>query len=197
MQENWRPVKKFPGYDVSDLGRVRSYWRHVVPFGQRGGGYAVISDVPQRYLKLSLDHKGYWFLRLQRDGKGHNIRIGPLVLETFVGERPPGMECCHGPNGKTDNSLPNVSWGTKSKNHNEDMLRDGTDARGEKHGGAKLTEKAVQRIRKNLRERLGKGLSDERVMQQIAEEEHVSKWTISDIRNKRKWSWLPEEELAA
>jgi hypothetical protein len=27
--ERWLPVPGFPGYDVSDQGRVRSYWRKV------------------------------------------------------------------------------------------------------------------------------------------------------------------------
>lgn len=27
--ERWLPIEGFPGYEVSDLGRVRSYWRKV------------------------------------------------------------------------------------------------------------------------------------------------------------------------
>jgi hypothetical protein len=57
------------------------------------------------------------------------------------------MECCHGPGGKADNSLANISWGSKAKNHGADRRRDGTIPRGERNGRAKLTEAQVTEIR--------------------------------------------------
>ena len=56
-------------------------------------------------------------------------------------------------------------------------MRDGTDARGEKHGSAKLTAAQVLEIRRRSTEK----------QCDLAKEFAVSRKTISDIINRRKW----------
>jgi hypothetical protein len=65
----------------------------------------------------------------------------------FIGQPPSGHECCHGPGGRCDDSLGNLSWGTKSKNHGDDRRRDGTDNSGERCGTHKLCDADVVLIR--------------------------------------------------
>lgn len=52
------------------------------------------------------------------------MRVHVLVLEAFVGPRPPGMECLHSNDVGTDNRLSNLRWGTHSENLN-DLVRNG------------------------------------------------------------------------
>lgn len=66
-----------------------------------------------------------------------------MVLEAFVGPCPPGEEACHGPAGQSNDSLANLSWGTRSKNQGADRVRDGISNRGERCGTAKLTAAIV------------------------------------------------------
>jgi hypothetical protein len=75
-------------------------------------------------------------------------RISNLVLETFASPRPSGQEACHGPGGQLDDSLGNLSWGTRSRNQGADRVRDGTSNQGERSVRAKLTEAIVLECRR-------------------------------------------------
>lgn len=60
--------------------------------------------------------------------RGQELRhasVHPLVLEAFVGPRPPGMEACHADGNKTNNALSNLRWDTKRANE-LDAIRLGT-----------------------------------------------------------------------
>ena len=133
--ERWLPV---PGheewYDVSDLGRVRS-WH--LPHGARGRRKRPYLLTPV------LKGNGYLMVALNRDGQVEDACVHVLVLTAFVGPRPPGwIEARHGPAGKLDNSLANLCWGTMQENH-QDRTRDDAVVWGERHGNAKLTVAAV------------------------------------------------------
>jgi hypothetical protein len=66
------------------------------------------------------------------------------VASALIEPCPRGMECCHGPNGKADDSLANISWGTKAENNGPDKVRGGTDSpRGERNGQARLSDQEV------------------------------------------------------
>lgn len=89
---------------------------------------------------------GYLMVNLQRDRKKIRIAVHRLILTTFVGPAPQGFVGCHGPNGKTDNSLANLSWGTPSKNE-RDKWRDGTMPAGESHKRSKLRDDDIRQMR--------------------------------------------------
>lgn len=133
-----KPIPNFPGYFATEAGEIYS----TRLCGQSKG------NSPIHPLKGGLDGGGYRLVILCREGERFTRKVHRLILETFVGPRPEGMECCHGPNGKLDNSLANLSWGTKSKNHGEDQLRDGTDSRGERNHNVKLNDLQVRIIRR-------------------------------------------------
>ncbi len=101
-----------------------------------------------KWVKLSveIDTFGHQRIQLCKNGiiKHHFIHI--LVLEAFIGPCPPGMESCHGSNGKYDNSVSNLYWGTHSTNM-QDKHRDGTMPKGETHHNAQFTDSEIALMR--------------------------------------------------
>lgn len=129
--ERWLPVPDFEDwYEVSDLGRVRS-WH--LPHGALGRR--------KKPLMLKQVAKGtgkYLTVTLRKDGTPYTCTVHTLVLTAFDRPRKPGEEGRHGPAGRYVNSLANLCWGTMSENH-QDRRRDGDPGR----YGAKLTIAAV------------------------------------------------------
>lgn len=132
--EEWRPVVGFPNYAVSDRGRVWSIPRKRVPNGRM---------LPQSIAP------GYGYLRvsLHRERVSHWILVHRLVGEAFLGPLPEGQMTRHGPAGKHDNSLSNLSYGTAAENA-ADMIRDGNALHGTRNQYAKITEEIVANARR-------------------------------------------------
>ena len=108
--EEWRQIAGYEGlYDVSNLGRVRSWSRY------KNG--APLTPLPNK--------QGYLSVALQRGGRVCYRKIHQLVLEEFVGPRSEGQIVRHLDGNNTNNLLNNLSWGTHSENM-ADSLRHGT-----------------------------------------------------------------------
>ncbi|SHJ57885.1 NUMOD4 motif-containing protein [Nocardiopsis flavescens] len=107
--EVWKPVVGFPGYEVSDRGRVRSFKR----------------DPEGELLKLHPGGRGYLQLVLRRDGRSHSRLVHRVVLEAFAGPCPPGQETRHLNGDRFDNRRANLAWGTPAENR-ADAIRHGT-----------------------------------------------------------------------
>lgn len=153
--EEWREIEGFGGkYQISNMGRVASYaygyWKVMTPRRTRRG--------QMEYVNLS------------HNGEKSTRKIHRLVLETFVGPCPDGMECCHGNGVAFDNRLTNLRWGT----HSENQL----DKR--KHGTAGLlSPNEVREIRHALRA----GASQKSQADRFGvDQSHISK-----IANGKKW----------
>lgn len=98
----------------------------------------------QKFLKPTLAKNGYSYYSLYINKKRYYRPVHRLVLETFVGKCPKGMECCHNNCNKQDNRLENLRWDTRSNN-----IRDSVKYkhfRGENRPNAKLTEQDVRMI---------------------------------------------------
>lgn len=135
-----RDVPGFPGYRVDTLGRVwsnRYRCSRCVPYDPA---------TPYRLLKASQRSGEHCKLALQRNGRRSKIWVHRLVLETFIGPNPPGLECRHRDGDPTNNRLENLVWGTRVENQH-DRKRHGTDNSGVRHYRALLTEAQVQEIR--------------------------------------------------
>lgn len=173
-QEEWRPVTGFEGlYDISSLGRIRS-WRN-----KRGN----FVSIPHLFSPPT-PSEGYDSATLRRDGKPYYFRVHILVLETFVGPCPAGMEGCHWDGVKHNNRLENLRWDTRGANM-ADAIRHGTKKgkgapKGEKNGQAILTESAVRSIRGAPR-RHGIRLA-------LAKRFGVTVHAINSIRSGRNWA---------
>lgn len=156
-RERWLPIARFPGYEVSDLGRVRVLPRRV-QFGKQWRW------TKARVLSLLTRKDGYV-----------RARIGParpkvhlLVLESFVGPRPgrtawqsgsgPLIDGCHVNDDKNNNCVSNLKWATRQENI-QDCIRNGRhDLAYRRRIGVRcrlLTDAQVQ----NIRERLVIGVS--------------------------------------
>ena len=172
--ERWLPVRHFAGlYEVSDLGRVRSFHGGKGK-GKRGGllrpGVAGRTNI---HLHVSL----------YKDRKRTVKLVHQLVMEAFVGLPPEGREVCHGPGGALDNRLVNLSYGTRSKNCGEDKRRDGTLIFGEGIKGSRLTEQIVTECRR----RYAAG----ETTTVLAAEFGVEASTMSEAVTGGTWAWVP------
>lgn len=156
--EEWARIPGYPGYHASTTGVIKS---------KRGR------------ISVRIDRSGNHYVQLWKGGKAKYHTVGRLVLLTHVGPPPPGTQCCHGPKGRSNHSIDNLSWGTPSKNNGKDRKRDGTLPSGEQHGNAKLSRSEVAEIKTRLKR------GDER--KQIAKEYRVSKSTIDHIATGRSW----------
>lgn len=113
--EHWRPVRDYPGYEVSTLGRVRSIDR-VTDRGRKWRG---------RMMTPSSMPRGYQVVTLWREGKQRTALVHRLVLAAFVGPAPEGMEALHADGDATNANLANLSWGTHAENQ-ADQVEHGT-----------------------------------------------------------------------
>jgi DNA-binding XRE family transcriptional regulator len=170
-EEVWLAIPGYEGlYEASSEGRIRSLPR---------------SRTRGHILKQKTNF-GYALVDLSSGGKVKTKRVSRLVLEAHVSVCPRGTEACHGANGKSDNSLRNLVWGTHSENMGEHRVRDKATSRGERNGRAKLTWGEVCEIRKLIGEH-------QLLQKDIAEKFNVSKQTITLIKQGRNWSHPPEE----
>lgn len=120
MDEVWRPIPDFPGYEASNLGRIKSVGRTIV---RVQNGKRVEQPIRERILKAHpyAEPRRHMFVSFS----GRVTRpVHRLVLEAFVGPCPPGMECCHLDDDGYNNRLENLRWDTRSANQ-LDAVRNG------------------------------------------------------------------------
>jgi len=80
------------------------------------------------------------------DGDRRKTAVHKLVLSTFVGACPPGLEACHNNGRHTDNRLRNLRWDTRGSNM-RDRYKHGNGLRGVMFKRARLTDGIVRAIR--------------------------------------------------
>ena len=110
MSEEWRKIEGYKAYEVSNMGRVRSYW-------DRHGMGGRIMDTPQRILTGNTGGK-YKAVGLSQKTRGWRKQhlVHRLVLEAFVGPRPAGLEICHYDDDGHNNRLENLRYDTPLAN---------------------------------------------------------------------------------
>lgn len=134
--ERVMPIPGQSGYFVSDHGNVYSSWT--------GSGRGARVGQTLRPLRLIVAGDGRIQVNLRR--KTH--RVANLVLETFVGPRPSGMQACHFPDRDTsNNALANLRWDTPTGNQRDKKVH-GTTNDGERNGSARLSASDVCDIRR-------------------------------------------------
>ena len=171
--EEWRAVEGWPGYEVSDLGRVRS-WRQRSP----GRTWLVRHDLSPRILAADIRNR-YPSVLLCVKGLGRKwFCVHRLVLSAFVGPRGSEWHGAHNNGDSLDNRLENLRWATAAEN-NADKRRHGTRQNGERVGTAKLTQVDVDKIRAAR----GTGASTA----DLAREFGVHRNTIWHVVSGRNW----------
>lgn len=101
--EVWKPIPGFPGYDVSNMGRVRSY------FVRQGFCDWQKAETPQRILQPSIAD-GFPFVGLMAGGKRYTPRIHALVTLAFIGPRPGDQWVQHIDGDSLNNQLENLRY---------------------------------------------------------------------------------------
>ena len=92
-QNKFHPIPGYPMYQVDRKGQV----------------FSLHSD---KFLSQYTDTRGYRTVALEQATN----YVHRLVLVTFVGPRPEGMECLHLDGDPGNNNLPNLRWGTHKEN---------------------------------------------------------------------------------
>lgn len=167
--EDWRPIPGFAGrYDVSNLGRVRSW----CPSRRRLPIPRLLSPAQKS------ERAPYQCVGLFVDGRVRGVQVHTLVLEAFVGPRPAGLQAGHWDGDHRNNRLSNLSWITPKEN-GQDKVRHGRSQRGERSASAKLTESQVRELRR--RAALGEQF------RRLAKEFGVSASAAAQIARGLRW----------
>ena len=110
--EEWKDIPNFEGYQVSNLGRVKSLKRF------RKGKNGSLVTVKERILKPLITRNGYYQVWLHKQSTRKNYYIHRLVFEAFNGSIPENMQVNHINEIKIDNRLENLNLMTPKENSN-------------------------------------------------------------------------------
>jgi len=165
-----KPVAGYPRYLVDTEGNVYSMFKRTAHgWYKRPGRLKLVGSVINGYRQLELRNE---------NGERKHIKEHHIVLNTFVGFRPEGMECCHNNGNRLDNRLKNLRWGTR-KSNNQDRIRHGT-SKGEKNAKSKLTD--IEAL--EIKARMSQGENGV----ELAKEYGVAHSTIYRVKNNQSWT---------
>lgn len=153
--DQWKTIGKFPNYEVSVSGQVRN----------------VVTGRVLRPMWTGSKRKQYATVRLSDGTTVKDCKVHVLVLEAFVGPRPPGAVARHRDDDATNNAAINLRWGTYADNA-QDRIRNGRDA-----NMRATPEQAAEIYRRRSAGEAGKAL---------AAEFNVSQQTVCDIFKGRR-----------
>lgn len=109
--EIWKTIIDYPDYQVSNLGRIKSF-----KYGR------------EKILKNRIDNKGYYRVELWGEEKGKTFKVHRLVYFTFNPNADESLEINHINEDKGDNRIENLeicthqynnAYGTKNQRANK------------------------------------------------------------------------------
>lgn len=133
---NWIEVDGWPGYEVSDDGRVRS-WK----LCRRSPDEPLPRDIRPWVLP-----NGYAVVTLKERGRRKNVYIHQAVARAFIGPRPEGMEVAHGDGNQQNNTVANLRYASP-KDNSADTVAHGHTQAGDRHYAATVTDDVAHEIR--------------------------------------------------
>lgn len=141
--EIWKYVDGFNNvYQVSNTGKVKSL-DHIVTSKDNKSRLQ-----KGRFLKSSINHKGYIRYSLSINGKRFNFSAHRLVAISFIPNPLNKTQVNHKNGIKTDNNVDNLEWVDNKENiihaYKNGLIKCNL---GEKHHMSKLTNKQVEDIR--------------------------------------------------
>ena len=163
MEEIWKPIKGYEGYEISSLGRVKS-----------------LKMKNEIIKKPHLNRDGYLYISFSNRGKSCTLKVHRLVCEHFCeGKTEERNHVDHIDGNKLNNVYTNLRWCT----HHENILfaweTGAYNGIGENHAGSKLKENQVIEIKKMLKQKI--------TCKNIAKQFGVTNWCIHDIKQGRIW----------
>lgn len=143
--EFWLPTK-YPGYDVSSFGRVRSWWQR-----QALGCYGsrTFIGITPYYLKPIYQSGGYRAVAVARNAKGRPkyVSLHRLVAKSFIPEVDGLPHINHCNCIKTDCRSDNLEWTVPKKNTQHGIDAGVIKVIGSANPMAKLAEADVHKIK--------------------------------------------------
>lgn len=174
--EVWKDIEGFEGiYQISNLGRVKVLDREVPHW--RGG----VSIRKSRIINPYKTNAGYMIVSLTKECKESRFLVHRLVAKSFLSNRNKKAQVNHINGIKTDNSVGNLEWCSRSENIRHADKNNLRVLKGEKNSGSKLTEKQVLEIR---------AIGKSKTLTEIAEMYNVGYKCISKILNRKRWKHI-------
>jgi len=122
IQEEWRPVRDYENYEVSNFGRIKSL-PHIQMTKAKNGKISYAKH-KEHILKYKHSNDGYNRVTLRKNGKSIDKTVHRLVAEAFI-PNPNNLPIINHRNEiKTDNSVWNLEWCNWSYNLSYNGLRD-------------------------------------------------------------------------
>lgn len=143
IKEIWLPIKDFPNYQVSNLGRIKSL--------------SFKGHKREQIIKPRNDKDGYSLITLTKDGKQYTFKVHRIVAQAFI-ENPFNKPCVdHINTVRNDNRAENLRWVTVKENRNNPITlkKSGAARKGKYTGenswwyGKHLSNEAKEKISKN------------------------------------------------
>ena len=97
--KNWKKIKGFDKYEISDFGNVRSFYYKKL-----------------KIIKHKIDKNGYIYIQLFLDKKIYYKKIHRLVMQHFSSETEKET-VNHIDGNKKNNCIINLEWATRSENN--------------------------------------------------------------------------------
>lgn len=173
MSEEWRPIKGYKYYEVSNKGRIRSWYNN--RFGK-------LKNPKIKNIQIATSG-GYSIIQLYKNKREKNYFVHRLVAEAFIPNPNNKPLVNHIDGDKNNNNINNLEWVTDSENklHAYKIgLREVRNMKGEKHPSNKLSQKDVLEIREMCKK-------SNLPLRKIARRYNVSRGTISNIKNRHTW----------
>lgn len=117
MEEIWKDIENYEGYQVSNLGRIRSVDRFI----ERQNKFKV--RLNGKLLKQGLCKNGYYIVNLWKNNKSETLYVHRLVATAFV-PNPENLPFVnHKDETKINNDYRNLEWCTMDYNFNYGTAR--------------------------------------------------------------------------
>jgi hypothetical protein len=163
--EIWKDIKDFNGYQVSDLGRVRSFWNNA----------RRLKEIPT--IRKAILKNRYYQIVLKKDGNAHAKYVQRLVAEAFIPNPNNYPTVDHIDRNSENNKVKNLRWATYQ------MQTDNSNIPfGERTGSSKLKDCDILQIKKLVASGVKR--------KDVAEKYKVGKTTINKVVSGSNWSHI-------
>lgn len=198
--EKWKinKDKKFPFY-ASTQGRIMSIERNVTAFLRRGNKVVKTTKKIKSKILSQREHNGYMLNTLTYNGKSKTRLVHRMILETFkpIKKNSDRKFVNHKNLNKSDNTLDNLEWVTRSENMRHAVLhgRLHTEKHLKRYEKFKIISKSFKRKTKINKKDFSKIFKSKKTNVFLAKKYGVSSATISRIKNgKQRTSQKQESE---
>ena len=164
IRMNWKDVPNYYNlYEANTNGSIRN-------------------KKTRKMLKPLSQPNGYKAVCLYKNKVGTRMLVHRIILVTFKGRSK--LQCNHLDGDKTNNELNNLEYCSASYNLKHAFKLGLKTQRRSKNSFAKLTEKNVLDIRRNLLKLSG---------EELAIKHSISIYTVRDLRRKQRRQWIGVE----